>query len=185
MFILWFDYSYYFRNRDLFVWVFARGLFVVLVVCIRQQTIEKQEVMTMTQWALKPGHRKRPLYGGVNSQAGLDLFARQRGGIGRSGSGALRAPVSPLSPFSSDKPGWPHGGGQRGRRVSGVLTLSARGDNQRQATGQPTRWSALHLVHSAESHSTEPSPRALETLWRWRRRCAAAGAAIHGVILIS
>lgn len=78
---------------------------------------------------------------------------------------------------------------------SGAHTLSARGDNQRGATGQPTRWSALHLVHSAGSHSIGPCLRALagNTMqgrsWRWRRwwwrRRAAAGGAIHGAILIS
>lgn len=127
----------------------------------------------------------------VNLQAGPDLFETGRRGVGRSGSGASRAPTPPTTP--PDKPGWPHGGGQGCRRVSsGTHTLSARGDNQQGATGQPTRWSALHLVHSAGSHSIGPCLRALagNTMqgwswsWWWRRR-AAAGGAIHGAILIS
>lgn len=37
---------------------------------------------------------------------------------------------------------------QEQRHRQRAHTLSARGDNQRGAIGQPTRWSALYLVHS-------------------------------------
>lgn len=43
---------------------------------------------------------------------------------------------------------------QEQRRRQRAHTLSARGDNQQGAIGQPTRWSQLHLVHSAGSHSS-------------------------------
>lgn len=140
-------------------------------------------MMTMTQWALTnssmcvdvmPGHRKPPLYGRLTCRPVLTCLQRDDaalGGLGREPRGPQHPPQSP-----PDKPGRPHGGGQGCRRVSsGAHTLSARGDNQRGATGQPTRWSALHLVHSAGSHSIGPCLRALagNTMqgrsWRWRR----------------